>query len=58
MSANQQNQSVDTDCRLDDLPGELANRDGWRDSQGNLCYQHDLIRMLCIKRIIFLTQCI
>ena len=36
---------VDTGSSLEDLPGMTDDRDRWRERQGNVCYQCDLIMM-------------
>ena len=38
-----QHLSADTGCNLEDLPGAMDDRNGWRDGQGNPCWQHDMM---------------
>ena len=68
MLANQQGRiiiSEDTRCRLEDLPRTINNRDRWRESHGNPCYQHDMMMKmryiyvcvcLCIKLYIYICK--
>ena len=42
---------TDPGCHLEDLLRTMTNRDGWRESQGNLCCRHALMMMMMIAAI-------
>ena len=43
---------ADTECHLEDLPRVMADRDGWQNSQQNLCCQHTFkIYVTALSRI-------
>ena len=41
---------ANTGCSLEDLPRVMDNRDGWLESQRDLCSQHDVMMMTCLNK--------